>query len=166
MTPERAADLVTKWVRLYTQELPGPVAERRVEEVAADLRDHIAHARAEGKNERDIARSILSRMVRGVLADISWRRRIRSLEGDLVKRFVALLATAFAVVVGIAAMVLGEADDAPGLVLLGLLIIAGTVAFNVSPRLRSRSRVLGVIVGAAALWVVVVGVAGWLENVA
>jgi len=166
MTPERAAELVTKWVRLYTQELPQPVAQRRVEEVVADLDDHIAHERATGKSGPDIARSILSRMVRGVLADMSWRRRVRSSEGELVKRVVALVATTFVVVIGVGAMLLGETGDAPGLVLIGVFFIAGTIAFKVSPGLRRRSRALGVIVGAAALWVLVVSIAGWLENVA
>jgi len=36
-----------------------------------------------------------------------------------------------AAAVGVAAMAIGEADDAPGLVLFGLLLIAGTVALTV-----------------------------------
>jgi hypothetical protein len=39
--------------------------------------------------------------------------------------------------IGLAAMVLGEADDAPGLVLFGLLLIAGAVALTVRAQ-RSR----------------------------
>jgi hypothetical protein len=34
-------------------------------------------------------------------------------------------------VMGLVAIVLGEADDAPGLVLFGLLLIAGTIALTV-----------------------------------
>ena len=66
--------------------------------------------------------------------------------------------------VGIAAIVFGEADDAPGLVLLGLLFIAGAVAFAVRPTLRSRSNFLWFIGGAIALTIVGALVAGWLEN--
>ena len=72
MTPERMADLVARWVRLYTRNLPAPMAQRRVDEVDADLHDHIAHERAHGNNDRRIALSILSRMVRGLAADAAW----------------------------------------------------------------------------------------------
>lgn len=45
---------------------------------------------------------------------------------------------AAAVAVGVAAMVLGELDDAPGLVLFGCLLIGGTVALAVRTALRSQ----------------------------
>ncbi len=73
MTPERMADLVARWVRFYTRELPTPIAQRRIDEIDADLHDHIAHERAYGTSDRRIALSILSRMVRGLPADASWR---------------------------------------------------------------------------------------------
>ena len=44
------------------------------------------------------------------------------------------------------------------------MIVAGTLAFGLSPALRSRSRIVGFIVGAVVVWLAVVGVAGWLEN--
>ncbi len=43
-----------------------------------------------------------------------------------------------AVVIAVAAMALGEADDAPGLVLFGCLLIAGTIALTVRTALRSE----------------------------
>ena len=73
MTPERMAVLVARWVRFYTRDLPAPIAERRISEIDADLHDQIAHERAQGTSERRIALSVLSRMVRGVGADASWR---------------------------------------------------------------------------------------------
>lgn len=73
MTPERIAALVARWVRFYTRDVPSPTAQRRVEEIDADLYDHIAHERAHGTSQRRIAWNLLSRMVRGVAADISWR---------------------------------------------------------------------------------------------
>ncbi len=73
MTPERIAALVTRWVRFYTRELPPSIGERRLDEIVADLHDHIAQERADGTSDRHIAVSILSRMVRGVAADFSWR---------------------------------------------------------------------------------------------
>ena len=73
MTPERVAALVGRWVRHYTRGLPQPLATRRIEEIQADMDDHITHARAEGTGERRLALGILSRMVRGLPADLAWR---------------------------------------------------------------------------------------------
>ena len=73
MTPERMAVLVARWVRFYTRDLPAPIAERRIEEIDADLHEHIAHERAAGTGDRRIALSIASRMIRGLAADASWR---------------------------------------------------------------------------------------------
>jgi hypothetical protein len=165
MTPERAAELVGRYVRFYTQELPAPIAQRRVGEIAADVHDHIAHERARGTSDRRIALAILSRMARGLIADVAWRLRVRPLKGDVMKSFVAILAPVLGVAaIGIVAIVYGEADDAPGLVLLGILLIVGALAFGVTPALRSAPRVVGFILAALAVWVITVGVAGWLEN--
>jgi hypothetical protein len=73
MTPERMAGLVARWVRLYTRNLPAPIARRRIDEIDADLHDHIAHERADGTEDRRIALGIAARMVRGLAADLSWR---------------------------------------------------------------------------------------------
>ena len=43
-----------------------------------------------------------------------------------------------AAAIGVAAIVLGEADDAPGLVLFGCLLIAGTIALAVRTALRTE----------------------------
>jgi hypothetical protein len=190
MTPERMAGLVASWVRLYTRDLPPPIAQRRIDEIDADLHDHIAHERARGTSDRRIALSIASRMIRGLPADASWRgqmiTRPSSPKGamkmsktayrsavrvalvtvcilllplvamqitdevnwglaDVVFAGVLLGGTglllelaarkpgnlayrAAAALIGIAAIMFGEADDAPGLVLFGCLLIVGTVA--------------------------------------
>lgn len=73
MTPERVAGLVGRWIRLYTRGLPAPLAGRRLSEIEADVHDHIQHERARGTSERRISRSIGSRMVRGLAADVWWR---------------------------------------------------------------------------------------------
>lgn len=75
MTPERMAELVARWVQFYTRDLPAAIAQRRINEIDADLHDHIAHERAHGTSDRRIALSIVSRMVRGLAADASWRGR-------------------------------------------------------------------------------------------
>jgi hypothetical protein len=139
MTPERASKVVTRWVHVYTRGLPTPIAQRRVDEVGADLHDHITHERARGTSDRRIALSILSRMARGVNADASWRHRVRPLKGDPMKSNVATFAIALGIAaLGVALMVYAEADDAPGGVLFGMLMIVGAVALGVRTALRKR----------------------------
>jgi hypothetical protein len=200
MTPERMAELVARWVRLYTRNLPPPIVERRIDEIDADLHDHIAHDRAHGTDDRRIALGIAARMLRGMAADASWRRRTiahSSSRKEVMKKnrtasrsaVRVALATAFillvplvamqftdevawgvadfvfagallagtgllleltarkpgkiayrvvAAAIGVAAIVLGEADDAPGLVLFGGLLIVGTVALAVRTAQRSE----------------------------
>jgi drug/metabolite transporter (DMT)-like permease len=189
VTPERMAELVARWVRFYTRNLPTSIALRRIDEIDADIHDHIAHERAHGTTDRGIALSIAARMVRGLAADVSWRRRTMSMtaHGPVVR---VALATAFilllplvamqftdevdwgladfilaglllggtgllmhqlaaskagnlayqvvATAIGVAAIVLGEADDAPGLVLFGGLLIVATVALAVRTAQRSE----------------------------
>jgi hypothetical protein len=192
MSPERVAALVGRWVRCYTAGLPAPVAHRRIEEIDADLHDHIAHERSLGSGDLRIALAIASRMARGAAADVAWRgheaRSARrhptkeqtvetmtlgrsalrvtvlvlavltipligtalsdevawgpadfvfagallgvigvAFELALRRRGTVLVAAALAAL-GIAAGVAGEVDDAPGLVVLGLLLIAGAGA--------------------------------------
>jgi len=176
---------------------PAPIAQRRIDEVDADLHDHIAHERAHGTRDWRIALSIAARMVRGLAADASWRGE-KIVHGSTPKEAVktsayrsavrVALATAFillvplvamqitdevdwsladfafagallggsglllelaarkpgniayrvaATVIGLAAIGLGEADDAPGLVLFGGLLIVGTVALTIRTAQRS-----------------------------
>lgn len=194
MSPERAAGAVSRWVALYTAGLPAPVAHRRREELDADLADHIAHARAHGAPDARIARQLAARMLRGAVADVSWRAHARRaarthdneeesmtsatttsvlrvgafvlavlaipftatvlsdeaawgvfdfvLAGVLLavvgacfeaawRRRGSLLVGATVAVLGIAAAGIGEVDDAPGLVLLGGLLVAGGGAIAV-----------------------------------
>jgi hypothetical protein len=177
MTPERMAQLVGRWVRLYTSNLPAAVAERRIGEIDADLHDQIAHERAHGTSERRIALSILARMLRGLAADVSWRARANPRPfvrvaiatalvllvplvamqftdevdwgvADFVLAGVvvggsglllhALAARAAAAAIGVAAILLGEADDAPGLVAFGLLLIVATFALAFRTAQRSE----------------------------
>jgi hypothetical protein len=183
MTPERVARLVALWVRLYTYRLAPAVARRRIEELDADLHDHIAHERAAGTPDRRIAGSLAARMLRGLHADVSWRGRMmpRSLTrsvlrvalpttlvllvplvgmqlsagfdwsvADFVVAGVLLAGTgllfevalrrpgslvyrAIATVIGAAAIAAGDADDAPGLVGFGCLVLLGTVVLALRP---------------------------------
>lgn len=203
MTPERTAELVVRWVRFYTRDLPIPIAQRRVGEIEADLHDHVAHERANGISDRRIALGIVSRMIRGLAADVAWRgrharagaqpstveeamKKSKTLYRSAVRvalgvalvlslPFVTMLITddvvwsladfaaagvLLAVIgvalelavrkagslvaalgiaaVGVAAAMFGEADDAPGLVLLGILLIVSACALGVRTAQRSR----------------------------
>jgi hypothetical protein len=203
VTPERTAELVARWVRFYTRDLPTPIAERRVDEIEADLHDHIAHERANGISDRRIALGIASRMVRGLAADVAWRGHhakaaarpstveetmkiskavyrsaVRVALGvalilslplvamlitddvvwslmdfvgagvlltvigvaiELAVRKAGNLATTLGIAaLGVAAAVFGEADDAPGLVLIGILLIVSAGALGVRTAQRSR----------------------------
>ena len=182
MTPERMAELVARWVRFYTRDLPPPIARRRIDEIDADLHDHIAHERAHGTGDRRIALSIAARMVRAC------RRRLmarpddpRSSTRKEVMKRVAVVTTVILLLPLVAMQFTDEVnwgvfdfvfagallggtglllelaveeaaqhrlpsrrrrgrrrrhrarggDDAPGLVLFGCLLIAGTVALAV-----------------------------------
>jgi hypothetical protein len=139
MTPERAAGLAARWVRFYTQRLPTTIADRRVLEIDADVHDHIAHGRAHGASDRRIALSIVSRIVRGMVADAAWRRRLRPLTGDLMRSFAAILVTALGIAaLGVVAVMRGESGDAPEVVLAGILLIVGAFALGVRTAHRSR----------------------------
>jgi VIT family len=204
MTPERMAGLVTRWVRFYTRDLPAPIAERRADEIDADLHDHIAHERANGISDRRLARGIASRLVRGLAADVAWRgrqaelaARLSSREGkttskalsrsavrvalgvalilslpllaalvvedfawtvgdfvvagvflaaigvviELAVKRVGNLALAIGIaVVGVLAGVAGEADDSPGLLLLGIVLVVSACALGVRTRPAQRGR--------------------------
>ena len=199
MTPERMAGLVARWVRFYTRDLPAATAQRRVDEIDADLHDHIAHERAHGTGDARIALRIAARMLRGLAADASWRAQTiarTSTRKDPMKRspitqrslvrvaiatacvllvplvgmqisdgvdwgvfdfvFAGILlggtglllelmaskprVTVYriaAVAIGVAAIVLGELDDAPGLAGFGGLLIIGTVALAVRTAQRT-----------------------------
>jgi hypothetical protein len=200
MTPERVAALVARWVRFYTRDLPTAIAERRIDEIDADLHDHIEHERASGISDRQIVRGIASRTVRGLAADVAWRGRqaevaarrstpepmktsktlyrsaVRVALGvawilslplvamlftdevvwsladfavagvlltvigvalELAVRKAGNLAAALGIAgVGVAAAVFGKADDAPGLVLLGIFLIASACALGVRTAAR------------------------------
>jgi hypothetical protein len=57
-----------------------------------------------------------------------------------MRSLVAVGAVLVLLVVGVAGMVLGEADDSPGLQGLGVLLILGAVALGVRAARRSRSQ--------------------------
>ena len=170
MRAERMADLVARWVRFYTRDLPMPVALRRVEEIDGDLYDQIAHERATGSSDRRIAFGLLSRMVRGVGSDVSWRReqtvpatdRHATRGGPMTTRtipyrfgFVVALGTALLLAWGVLAMgVIGAEGDPFDLLYIGVLAI-GIVGALVA-RFRPQGMARALLAMAAAQVVVTV----------
>ncbi len=165
MTPARMAELVARWVRFYTRDLPGPIADRRIDEIDADVHDHIAHERARGTSDRRIALSILSRMVRGLAADASWMTRRKTVYRSAVG---IVLATAFILLLPLLAMLItdevvwGPIDFAAA----GALLMGTGLAYQVAARRAgstSYRAAVGVALAAALslVWLVLaVGVIG------
>jgi hypothetical protein len=114
------------------------MAERRIGEIRADLHDHIAHERAQGIGDRRIVYGIVSRMARGLKADVSWRRVARPSKGHRMTPSLAILATVLGVAAGLAAIAYGEVGDFPELMLLGVLFVVLAVTMGVRSRLRRR----------------------------
>lgn len=69
-----AERITLRWVSLYTRGLPAVVGDERRREVESDIWEHRAHAGA----GRRVELAVLSRTVRGLPADLSWRRGQRT----------------------------------------------------------------------------------------
>ena len=165
MTPERTAKLVARWVRFYTRDLPTPLAERRIDEIDADLHDHIAHERAHGTSDRRLALSILSRMVRGLAADASWRgQRARAKRAYRSAAGVAL-ATALILLVPLLAMQFTDEVvwNLADFVVAGVLLFGAGLTYQLVAR-KARNTpyrvAVGVAVAGALMLVWLVGAVG------
>jgi len=71
---ERAARATLRWSVRYTGGLDPLVAARRQQEILSDLYEHTAWATGAGIRQRATARSLRARMLRGIPADLGWRR--------------------------------------------------------------------------------------------
>lgn len=176
MSPEGSASLVRAWVGLYTRGLSAAQARQRIAELDADLADQIDHDRSRGIDDRSIARSIRSRMVRGLLHDAAWRleagwRIAEHATAEEAERFGriayrrALLVGAGALLVlvwGIGALGIigteGDGNDRLYLAVLGTAVVGSLVS-----RLRSGGMARTLLAMAAVQAVVtVVAVVGGL----
>ena len=61
------------WGRAYTRTAPEPDRTARRGELAADVHDQLADARARRVPEHRAARSVVGRVLRGMPADLAWR---------------------------------------------------------------------------------------------
>jgi hypothetical protein len=136
MTPERMAKLVARWVRFYTRKLPTPIARRRVDEIDADLHDHIAHERARETGDRRIALSILSRMVRGLAADASWRGQHAEATTAYRSTIRIVLAAAFILLLPLSAMQITDEVvwDLADFAVAGVLLVGTGLVFQLAAR--------------------------------
>jgi hypothetical protein len=159
------AELVARWVRFYTRDLPTPAAQRRMEEIDADLHDHIAHERSHGTSDRRIALSILSRMVRGLRADASWRDE-RATHKTAYRSAVGVArATALILLLPLLAMQFSdEVVWGPGdFVAAGVLLFSAGLTYRLVIRKVGNNTyrlAVGVAVAAALLLVWLVGAVG------
>ena len=181
---ERAALAWTSW---YTRGLPADVTEARRAELTSDLYEHRTEARETGVSERRTSVEILTRLVEGMAADVSWRRAQRSrarstrmtIESDrrgypLWLTIVAALMGAFALLAGTAgginALVEADAETeewALLMVVTGVLILGGLWLASRAPLASVVMVVLGAIGFAFAMfWMVFTVVAGALLAVA
>lgn len=154
MRPERVARLVGRWVRFYTRDLPTTIARRRVEEIDADLHDQIAHERARGTSDRRIALLVLSRMLRGLRADASYRPAVRVAVATGLILLVPLVAMQFS------DEVVWTLSD---FVVAGVLLFTAGRAYQLVARRATGNAyrlALGAAVGAALMLVWVVGAVG------
>jgi hypothetical protein len=155
------ARLVARWVRFYTRGLPTPIAERRIDEIDADVHDHIAHERAEGTGDGRIALGIVSRMVRGLGADASWRRlRVTS-------RFTSRLTLATALILLIPLVAMQFTDEvawtAADFAVAAVLLFGAGRAYQLMARRGGNAAyrlAVGVAVGAGLMLVWLVGAVG------
>ena len=136
MTPEGMAELVARWVRFYTRELPTPTAQRRINEIDADLHDHIAHERAHGASDRRIALSILSRMIRGLAADASWRGQHAEATAAYRSAVRIVLAAAFILLLPLLAMQITDEVvwDVADFAVAGILLVGTGLTYALAAR--------------------------------
>jgi erythromycin esterase-like protein len=71
---EHVAARVIRWTAFYTAGLPAGIRSERLDEVRSDLHEQMVSDPGARKGDRGIARSMRARAIRGMLADVSWRR--------------------------------------------------------------------------------------------
>lgn len=73
---DRSTRIVCWWARRYTAGLPHPHGAERQAEIDSDLAEHRLARVADGWTQRRIARERLTRLARGVPADLAWRHEL------------------------------------------------------------------------------------------
>jgi hypothetical protein len=153
MSAERSARWVRRWVAVYTRGLPAEVRRDRRDEIEDDLWAQMHEGETSGRTDRSLAGEIVTRLLFGIPADISWRVEQRGpdpkrvppdLDPTLGIRFTALFAVLGGVgwvVWPIPQAVYGDAGWSEGGVpwLLFISVVLGTWAL--------AAAMLGLVIG-------------------
>ena len=79
----RTVARMRRWWSLYTADLPSATARIRRDELESDLHEQLTYLAHRGRSDRTIARAIGGRALRGVAADLAWRRaQLRALPAE------------------------------------------------------------------------------------
>lgn len=148
------------WTAIYTRGLSPETRETRRLEIESDLWEHQAHAREIDEAAVDTGFHILTRVLLGIPADLSWRSSLAAAarevpyKGDrtMVNKLFVALATVLTVAFGILFLYMGvgrgiEEAAAPALWPLGagLALVSGVVAANWSVRIGSTLVAAGAV---------------------
>jgi|GEM_PF-4444166 len=72
------ARIALRWSTFITMAGPSEACENRRAEIASDVFEHVASARAIGVSQRHLSWSITERVLRGLPRDIAWRLRLEA----------------------------------------------------------------------------------------
>ena len=151
--------LTLAWVRVYTAGLPGPICERRFQQIRSDLWEHHAAWLDDGETLAVIRIEVVVRWLAGMLADINWRvdagrferqRRkaaMKEVQRDQSLFIMSLFAATLPVALGIA-VVAGMGADGPygrqafgGVMMMtGVVMVAGLLLSERRPLLIGIGR--------------------------
>ena len=72
------ARIAVRWSTIITMAAPREVCENRRAEIASDVFEHVAAARAAGISQKRLSWSITERVLRGLPRDIAWRLQLEA----------------------------------------------------------------------------------------
>lgn len=170
------------WTAIYTRGLAPETRETRRLEIESDLWEQQAHAREIHEPAVDTGFHILTRVLLGIPADLSWRSSLSGAareggyKGDrtMVNKLFVALATVLTAAFGILFLYMGigrgiEEGSAPALWPLGagLALVSGVVAANWSPRIGSALVAAGAVAVIAMMpWMIAITLPLGLVSVA
>lgn len=170
------------WTAMYTRSLTAEVRDARRAEIESDLWEQQADARELGEAAVDTGFHILTRVLLGIPADLSWRSSLRGaarevrVKGDaaMLSRLFVALATVLTVAFGLLFLYMGigrGVEDAFGPALwpmtAGLALVVGVVTAHWSARIGSALVAAGAIAGIAMMpWLIAITLPLGLVSVA
>lgn len=80
----RTTSAVLRWVNFYTSFVPADVAQERRQELHSDIYEELADGQRRELSQGSIDRAIVSRALRGLLADLSWSKKQHQRKGKKV----------------------------------------------------------------------------------